>query len=44
MLIRIRDDSTGRLAFNLTDKSREIADKCFEDVFKMPLQQFLSKS
>ncbi|CCO45430.1 hypothetical protein VIBNISOn1_1480004 [Vibrio nigripulchritudo SOn1] len=44
MLIRTRDDSTGRLSFNLTDKSREIADKCFEDVFKMSLQQFLSKS
>lgn len=43
MLARVRDDSTGRLSFNLTDKSREIADKCFEDVFKMPLKQFLSQ-
>lgn len=43
MLNRIRNERTGRVAFNLTDKSRQIAEQCFKDVFNMPVQQFLSK-
>ncbi|MCW8336452.1 hypothetical protein [Vibrio paucivorans] len=41
MLARIRDSHNGRVFFNLTDKSREIAEQCFLDVFNMPLEAFL---
>ena len=44
MLSRVRDAANGRLSFNLTDKSRDIAEQCFIDVFKMPLRQFLSQN
>ncbi|NGZ66605.1 hypothetical protein G6Z92_06345 [Vibrio aestuarianus subsp. cardii] len=43
MLSRQRDEISGRVAFNLTDKSREIADQCFIDVFKMHIEQFIEQ-
>lgn len=44
MLSRTRDDTNGRPSFNLTEKSRAIAEQCFVDVFKMSLEEFMNRS